>query len=82
MVALKELQEAGLGPRRPLDPPETKVVAGPLQVPHVHRQVLQPEARTLPHGGQLGGPVQRGELGEPMVKVREDVHQIKRWSCG
>ncbi len=57
MLPLKELQEAGLGASGPLDPPETQVVAGSLQVAHVHGQVLQPQTRSLSHRGQLGGSV-------------------------
>lgn len=64
MVPLKKLQEASLGPGRPLDPPETQVVTGSLQVPHVHRQVLQPEARPLSYGGELGGPGARRRVEE------------------
>lgn len=57
MFPLKELQEAGLSASGPLDPPETQVIAGSLQVAHVHGQILQPQTRTLSHSGQLGGPV-------------------------
>lgn len=56
MVALKELQEAGLGASGPLDTPETQVVAGSLKVPHVHGQVLQPQTCSLSYSGQLSGP--------------------------
>lgn len=56
VVALKELQEAGLGPRGPLDPAEAQVVPSPLQVADVHGQVLQPQTRSFPHRGQLGRP--------------------------
>ena len=62
VVPLKELQEAGLGPSGPLHPPEAQVVPGPLEVPHVHGQVLQPQTRSLPDCGQLGRPVE-GERG-------------------
>lgn len=60
MVPLKELQETGLGARGPLDPPETQIIAGSLQVAHVHGQVLQPQTCPLSHRGQLGGPVGQG----------------------
>lgn len=63
MVPLKELQEAGLGACGPLDSTETKIIAGSLQVPHIHHQILQPQTRSLPHCGQLGRPVQRGGEG-------------------
>lgn len=56
VVPLKELQEAGLGPRGPLDPAEAQVIPSPLQVADVHGQVLQPQTRSLPHRGQLGRP--------------------------
>lgn len=58
MVPLKELQEAGLGPSGALDPAEAQVVPGPLQVAHVHGQVLQPQTRSFAHRGQLGRPEQ------------------------
>lgn len=64
MVPLKELQEAGLGASGTLDPPETQVVAGPLQVAHVHGQVLQPQTRPLSHRGQLGRPVGRAAFSQ------------------
>lgn len=53
MVPLEQLKEAGLCARCTLDPPETNVIASALKVPHVHGEVLQPQARPLPHGGQL-----------------------------
>lgn len=59
MLPLKELQEAGLGAGGPLDPSETQVIAGSLQVAHVHGQVLQPQTCSLSHRGQLGGPAGR-----------------------
>lgn len=59
MVPLKELQEAGLGASGPLDPPETQVITGSLQVPHVHGQVLQPQTCSLPYRRQLGRSVGR-----------------------
>lgn len=59
MVPLKELQEAGLGACGALNPPETQIIAGSLQVPHVHGQVLQPQTRSLSYRGQLGRPVGR-----------------------
>lgn len=58
MVPLKELQEAGLGPGGPLDAPESYIITGSLQVPHVHGQVLQPQTSTLPDCGQLGRSVE------------------------
>lgn len=60
MVPLKELQETGLGSCGALYTSETQVIAGSLQVAHVHGQVLQPQTRTLSHGGQLGRPVRDG----------------------
>lgn len=59
MVPLKKLQEAGLSAGGPLDPAETQVVTGSLQVTHVHGQVLQPQTCSLSNRGQLGGPVDR-----------------------
>ena len=54
VVALEQLKEAGLCARGALHPPEAQVVTGTLEVPHVHGQVLQPQAGPLPHRGQLG----------------------------
>ena len=54
VVPLEQLQEAGLCARGALHPPEAQVVSGTLEVPHVHGQVLQPQAGPLPHRGQLG----------------------------
>ena len=59
MVPLKELQEAGLGPSGPLNPSETEIIVGSLEVPHVHGQVLQPQTSPLPNCGQLGRPAGR-----------------------
>lgn len=56
MFPLKELQEAGLGAGGALHASEAQIVPSSLQVPHVHRQVLNPETRSLPHRGQLGRP--------------------------
>lgn len=60
MIPLKELQETSLGACGALHTSETQVIAGSLQVAHVHGQVLQPQTRTLSHGGQLGRPVRDG----------------------
>ena len=55
-VSLEESQEAGLGAGRALDPAESEVVAGVLQVSEVHQQVLSPQTGPLTHRGQLGRP--------------------------
>lgn len=70
VISLKELQETGLSASGPLDPAETQVVAGPLQVPHVHGQVLQPQARSLTDRGQLGRPAGGKGCGEVGGYVR------------
>lgn len=72
MVALKQLQEAGLGAGGPLDTTETQVTTGSLQVPHVHGQVLQPQTRPLPNCGQLGRPAERGMMGKRAVAGVQD----------
>lgn len=53
MIPLEKLQEAGLRARGSLDPPEAQVVSSTLKVAHVHDQIMQPEARSLPDGSQL-----------------------------
>lgn len=59
MFPLKQLQEAGLGAGGSLNPSKTQVIAGSLQVPHVHSQVLQPQTGSLPNRGQLGRSAER-----------------------
>lgn len=61
VVALEELQEAGLCASRPLHTPESQVISGSLQVPQVHCQVLQPQTCPLPHRGQLGRSARHAE---------------------
>lgn len=53
MITLEELQEACLRARGSLDSPEAQVVSSTLKVAYVHDQILQPETRSLPDGGQL-----------------------------
>ena len=55
-ISLEESQEAGLSAGRALDPAESEVVAGILQVTEVHQQVLSPQTGPLTHRGQLGRP--------------------------
>lgn len=71
VVPLKKLQETGLGASGPLDPPETQVITGSLQVAHVHSQVLQPQTCSFSYCGQLGRPV--GKAGT-MREGREGKH--------
>ena len=55
-----QLEEGGLGPGGPLDPPEPQPVPGRPQVLLVHDQLLEPETRPLANCCQLG----RLEVGE------------------
>ena len=56
LISLEESQEAGLSAGRALDPAESEVVAGVLQITEVHQQVLSPQTGPLTHRGQLGRP--------------------------
>lgn len=71
VVPLEELQEAGLGASGPLDPTETQVVTGSLQVAHVHGQVLQPQTCSLTHCGQLGRPAEEEQRGNLDISVKK-----------
>ena len=56
MVAIEELEEAGLSSSGSFDASEPQVILGPLQIPQVHQEVLNPEASPLTNRCQLGGP--------------------------
>lgn len=72
MVPIKELQEAPLSPRGPLDSSEPDIVPRSLEVPQVPKKLLDPEGSPLSDGGQLGGlEVGESEGGEVSVGLGE-----------
>ncbi len=65
MVAVEELQEAGLGAGGALDAAERQAVEQRLDLLEVEQEVLQPQRRALAEGGRLG----RLEVGEAQDRL-------------
>src|SRR3954467_3591679 len=55
MIAVEEREKTGLGPGCPLRAAEGEFVAAPFELGEVEREVEQPQAGSLAHGGELGG---------------------------
>ena len=53
VVTFEDLKERGLGTGSTLDTTETQVLTGPLQVPEVHQQILDPKAGSLANCHEL-----------------------------
>lgn len=72
VITLEDLEERSLSTGGTLDTTETQVIAGPLQVPQIHEQILDPQARPLANRDELGRlSVREAETRQVLVLLRE-----------
>lgn len=72
VIALEDLEEGSLSTGGTLDTTEAQVIAGPLQVPQIHEQVLDPQARPLANRDELSRlSVRESETRQILVLPRE-----------